>query len=323
MVVDTRWAVAILRAIPGSLLVLTFIADWLGLVTIERTWLAGLIFLVGTMPLLWVTRLIEWRAVYLGLGQLVVGTLDLASCGVGWANQGVLAGWLAVAAAVLALALWGVGVSSRRFKLSAFYTEPCFHTAFALTVGAFVAALNARYLGRESYVLAAAALGLNVVVTMLLARTWRAAELTYAAVFHFVAATYLVLFSVGKNDPAMAYVLGLVAMIEAIVLWAIGFGCRRARDSWTAACARPLYHWTVGLTCAARSALRSVIGGARPGGVFVPLDRQEPAACGMALRHGRRSARRPCYFRWLGQLPRIELVGWGRSRHSCSPGWVS
>ena len=56
-------------------------------------------------------------------------------------------------------------------------------------------------LGREAYPLAAAALGLNVLVTMLLARTWRTAELTYVAVFHFVTATYLVLFSVGKNDP--------------------------------------------------------------------------------------------------------------------------
>ena len=52
---------------------------------------------------------------------------------------------------------------------------------------------------------------------MLLAWTWRTAELTYAAVFHFVTATYVVLFSVGNNDPWMAYVLGLAAVIEAIV----------------------------------------------------------------------------------------------------------
>ena len=90
-------------------------------------------------------------------------------------------------------------------------------------VGAYVVALQSRGLGREAFTLAAAALGLNVLVTMLLAWTWRTAELTYVAVFHFVTATYLVLFSVGKNDPAMAYVLGLAAVVEAIMLWGSGF----------------------------------------------------------------------------------------------------
>ena len=83
---------------------------------------------------------------------------------------------------------------------------------------------------------------------MLLGADMAQAELTYAAVFHFVTATYLVLFSVGKNDPAMAYVLGLAAVVEAIVLWGIGFVCQRVRDTWTIECARPLFHWAVLLT---------------------------------------------------------------------------
>ena len=141
LVVDTRWAVAILRAIPGSLLVLTFIADWLGLVTIEHTWLAGLIFLARN----------DAALVGDATDRVAAACLPRAGPACGrharpgvmrrrLGQPGVLAGWLAVAAAVLGLALWGVGVGSRRFKLSAFYTEPCFHTAFALTVGAFVAA---------------------------------------------------------------------------------------------------------------------------------------------------------------------------------------
>ena len=57
----------------------------------------------------------------------------------------------------------------------------------------------------------------------------------------------------------MAYVLGLAAVIEAIVLWGIGFVCQRVRDAWTNDCARPLYHWAVLLTGVAVLAQRSLI----------------------------------------------------------------
>ena len=201
-----RWAGTFLAAIPRSTIVLTAIADWLGLVSINETWRTGLVFLLGSAALLGTTRLLRHQAlVYLGLAQLVAGTLDLTSCAAGWNNAAMLAGWLAVSTALLALALWLVGVAARRAGISEFYTEPCFHTAFALTVGAYVLALYARSLGRGAYPLAAAALGMNVLVTMLLAHAWRQAKLTYVAVFHLVTATYLVLFSVGNNDPAMAY----------------------------------------------------------------------------------------------------------------------
>src|SRR6202034_2694224 len=109
---------------------------------------------------------------------------------------------------------------------SDFYSEPCFHTACFLMIGAYVAAVVARGLGREAYLLAAATLGVNVLVT----------------------AIYLVLFSVGNNDPNLAYVLGLAAVSQAIALWGIGFVCERVRDAWTKDCARPLYHWAVLLT---------------------------------------------------------------------------
>ncbi len=283
-------------------------ADWLGFLSIERTWLAGLVFLLGSASLLWATRLVRQQTlVYLGLAQLVAGTLDLSSCAAGWNDPALLAGWLAVTGAVLGLALWAAGVASRRLKLSEFYTEPCFRTAFALMVGAYVVALQARGLGREAYPLAAAALGLNVLVTMLLARTWRTAELTYVAVFHFVTATYLVLFSVGKNDPAMAYVLGLAAVVEAIVLWGIGFVCQRVRDTWTNECARPLYHWAVLLTClAVPLSDRSSVVLALVGLSFLLTVKSLPRAEWLYGTVAALAA--ACYFRWLSQLPRIELV---------------
>ena len=156
----------------------------------------------GIGAFLWTTRLVGWRTlVYLGLALLVAGTLDLSSWTAGWGNSALLAGWLAVTAALLGLALWSAGVAVRRFGLSGFYSEPCFHAAFALTVGVIHRGPRRRILGREAYRLGTAALGSNVIVTMLLARTWRTAELTYAAVFHLVTATYVVLFSVGNNDP--------------------------------------------------------------------------------------------------------------------------
>ena len=97
------------------------------------------------------TRLVRRQTlVYLGLAQLVAGTLDLASCAAGWNNAALLAGWLAVTGALLGLALWAAGVASRRLKLSGFYTEPCFRTAFALMVGAYVVALRRAVSGSRS-----------------------------------------------------------------------------------------------------------------------------------------------------------------------------
>ena len=307
-VVSSQWVGTIVAAIPRSVIVLTFVADLLGLLSIEHTWLAGLVLLLGSVPMLWVTRLDRQQTfVYLGLAQLVAGVLVLSSCAAGWNDPVMLAGWLAITGSLLGLALWAAGAASRRLKLSAFYTEPCFRTAFALMVGAYVVALESRGLGREAYLLAVTALGLNVLVTMLLARTWRTAELTYVAVFHFVTATYLILFSVGKNDPAMAYVLGMAAVVEAIVLWAIGIGCHRVRDTWTNECARPLYHWAVLLTClAVPLSDRSFVVLALVSVSFLMTVKSLPR---VEWLYGTVAAlAAACYFRWLSQLPRIELV---------------
>ena len=147
--------------------------------------------------------------------------------------------------------------------------------------------LGARILARDAYPLCAVALAANTVVTMLLAYTWRRAELTYAAVFHFVAATYLILFSVGQNDPRMAFVLGLVAVIEAIVFWTIGFVCQRTRtclDQGLCLAARSLGDRA---DRGGRSSLRSFAPGAGAGGDFVLAHGQEPASRRMAVWDGR------------------------------------
>ena len=138
---NSRWVGTLLTAISRSAVVLTLVADGLGLMSIERTWLGGLVFLLGIGPLLWVTRLVRRPLlVYLGMAQLVAGTLDLASCAVGWNDPALLAGWLAVTGALLGLALWAVGMVSRRFGLSEFYLEPCTQSVWVLTGSAMIAA---------------------------------------------------------------------------------------------------------------------------------------------------------------------------------------
>ena len=133
-----------------------------------------------------------------------------------------------------------------------------------LTAGGLGLAIGSRFMAVSAYRFGVIALALNAIVTMLLARTLRQAGLTYAAVFHVVTATYLVLFSVGNNDPRMAFVLGLAAVVEAIVFWAVAFGCETLGGDWVRSCTRPLYHWTValailGILLSDRSAVTMVV----------------------------------------------------------------
>jgi tetratricopeptide (TPR) repeat protein len=307
--VDSLWTGTFLSAIPRFVIALTVIADCFGLVEIDVARSSGLVFLLGTACFLWTTR--HFRritVVYLGLAQFVVGTLVLVSWLIAGYGDSIQAGWLAVTAAAIAATLWITGVRARRAGISEFYTGPCFNATLAVTVGVFALAIEARNIGRDAYQLSTLALVSNTLITMLLAYTWRRAELTYAAVFHFVAATYLVLFSVGNNDPRMAYVLGFVAVIEAIVFWTIGFACLRVRHDWTNACALPLDHWAIVLTGAAvLLSDRSPLVLALVAISFLLMVKSRPhvewlygtvAALGAA-----------CYFAWLSSLSRVSLIG--------------
>ena len=308
-VTNCKWADTFLVAIPRSTIVLTAIADWLGLLSIHETWLTGLVFLVGFASLLVTTRLLRNQAlVYFGSAQLVAGTLDLTWYMAGWDNSATTAGWMAVSTAVLALAIWIVAATARRAGVSEFYTEPCLQSTFVLTLAAFALAFYARYLGRGAYPLATAALGMNVMLTMLLAHSWREVRLTYIAVAYLVAATYLILFSVGKNDPRMAYVLGLSAVVEAMVLWGIGLVCRDRGSAWLKECARPLYHSAVFLTVLAipladRSSAVLALVSLSALLTVKSLPRTEWLYGSIA------ALLAACYLRWLPDASRIELIG--------------
>ena len=194
-------------------------------------------------------RLVHRQAiVYIGLAHLTAAALDLTWWAGATAHTDIRLAWVGLAAAVLALVLGIAAVALRRTRLSAFYTEPCLETAFLLTVIAFIVALDARYLGREAFRLGVATLATNAAVSVLLLATWRRAELAYAGVFHVVVATYLVLFSTGHNDPAMAYILGLVAVVEALLLWVGSLLCAPVSHPVVKGCAGPLSHWAVFMT---------------------------------------------------------------------------
>ena len=109
-------------------------------------------------------------------------------------------------------------------------------------------ALAARIESRPAFILAASALAIDGVLLFLIGGVRRWAVLTYPAITSIVTASYVVLLSVGKGDPAMAYVLGLNAVLQALVLWPIGEVCRRSRGEWTKRYAPPLFHSAVALT---------------------------------------------------------------------------
>ncbi len=302
------WAVTILAAVPRAAIVLSALAVWVDLYDVERTWISGVVWLLASAALLWTTRLNGSRTlVYVGLAFLAIGTFDLSTWTIGWGHPAKLAGWLAVAAAMLALVLWAAAAAGRRIRLAELYTGPCMNVACALTLIAFAGALDARFLGRAAYPHAVAALALNSVATMLIAWSWRAAGLTYAAVVHLVTATYVVIFSVGNNDPLMAYVLGLAAVTEALLLWTIGFGCQRARDAWTSACADPLYNSSLLLTALAIPlADRSPVVLALVGLSFLLAVKSRPRIEWVYAAIGSLGA--AAYLRWLSHSPRIELI---------------
>ena len=105
----------------------------------------------------------------------------------------------------------------------------------------------------------------------------------------------------------MAYVLGLNAVLQALVLWPIGEVCRRSRGEWTRRYAAPLFHSAVALTflavvpayaspvtmvLVAVSFLLAIKGLPSAGWIY-------PAAAAIGLAF---------YLPWLSHLPRPGLL---------------
>jgi hypothetical protein len=237
-----------LLIISRSAIGLTLIADYLAYSDEGGTWVRGVVWCLGGVSLLGVTRRIrEIGLVYAGLLQFISGGLALSYWALPFDRAGAATASLAVTSASLALILWMASVGARRRGLSDFYASPCLNASLGLTAVVLGLAVGSRLMSRDAYRLGVLALAMNAAVTLLLSATWRRFELVYAAIVHVVVATYIVLFSVGDNDPRMAYVLGLAAVVEAIAFWWIGFACERGRAARLLPHAGPLFHATVAL----------------------------------------------------------------------------
>jgi tetratricopeptide (TPR) repeat protein len=294
--------------IPPFVVVLSFLADALAWHGLGAYWWTGLVYLMAALGLLWSSRLVrEPLLVYLGLWHAVAAGLDLSRWLIPWQGTGLLCGWLAVSLALTALGLWAAGVVGRKCRLDAIYWAPCLNTALGLTIGVAGLAIAGRLLARNAFLLCSVALFLDCVIYVLLSRSRQWAGLLYPAVASFTTASYVILLSVGTPDPANAYILGLNAVAQGLILWVLGDLSRRFADAWLRGCTRPLFHSALALTVLTIPfAYRSPVTMSLVALSFLLTVKSLPstrwiyptaAAIGAAV-----------YFPWLSQLSRIEFL---------------
>lgn len=181
----------------------------------------------GAAALLWSTRLRKVaRLVDLSLALATSSALCFTAWRVGWSSFGSGLAWLALTTAAVSLAFWIAARLAAGRDALALHVGPLLRASAALTWPVFVLAVIGPIDTQRSFPVGVAALGLNAVVLVLLALVRRQPGLTYRAVVSGVIAVYVVLFSVGKGDPEMAYVLGLAAVLQALALSGLGFACR-------------------------------------------------------------------------------------------------
>ena len=216
------------RAIPQFVIVTALLVVFSQLALPGEHWSECLVFALGALVFLGAAQVLRHRwLVDLSLASTVVTVGSLAWWVAPHGNGGLLAGWEGIVAGSLALAFWALAMLDRRFGKAEFHEGPCLQWGLLLTVVAFGLAVEARLLSRDAFGPGVAALLLDCVAILLIGRAWRSASLTYYAIAAFVAATYVWLLSVGEPDPRNAHVLGLVAVILALVFWFKGLVCRR------------------------------------------------------------------------------------------------
>ena len=162
----------------------------------------------------------------LGMALAVVAVLSFTAWRINTADFGHWIAWLALAAAGCSFVLRGIGwYCAGRGDLD-LYARPGIRASLILSWSIVPAALLGVVVSRRSYPLSVAALGLNAATLVLLAGNLRRARLTYRGLFSVVLAVYVLVLSIGRADPAMQYVLGLVAVLLALVFSTIGFVVR-------------------------------------------------------------------------------------------------
>ena len=307
-VLDRSRARMFAALIPSFVIVSSFLADAMAWMNLEEFRWSGLILLLAAVGLLWASRFVrESILVYAGLWHAVAAVSCLSRSLYAWNGDALLVGWMAVTLALTALALWLASLGARRCRLEDIYRVPCLNTALGLTGVVFVMAVNARVMSREAFGLGAPALLLDALVCLLIATSRRWSWLIYATVACFAAASYLILLSAEKPDPNKAYVLGLNAVVQGLVVWVFGDVCRRLRNSWLQACGAAPFSLGPDPDGRGDPARVSIASDDGPGGRLVLVDRQKPARRGMDL-PGPGRHRRRALFPWLSRLSLVELI---------------
>lgn len=306
---DTAAALVFSSALPAFALMMTVT----GVVLAICDWIPGgtsaAVLGLAALTMFWQTRTYRDAApVHAGIGLAVASALVFCSWTVGWADQGVGLGWLAFTAAFAGLLLWCAGMFVRGRAGMALFDGPCWMWASALTGATFALAVCGRAGSRAAFSIAAPALLLNTLACVLLAVVRRLPGWTFAAVGSLVTGVYVVLLSVGRPDPRLAYVLGLVAVVLAIVLWVVGWLCRhRLSPEWERVFALPLSVSSLALTVLAiPPAYHSPVSMVLVSVAFLLISKSFPraewlyptlAALGCAV-----------YFAWLDGVSRSHLV---------------
>ena len=294
--------------IPTFVIVASFLADSMAWMNVDAIRWCGFLLILAAAGLLWSSRFVRDAVlVYVGLWHAVAGLACVSDSLHVWNSDARQVGWLALTLALIALALWIASLAARRSRLGDIYWVPCLNTALGLTAVVFVLAVNARLMAREAFALSTLALVLDSLVCLLIATTRRWPELIYATVASFVAASYMILLSWEHPDPKMAYVLGLNAVIEGLVVWVLGDICRRLKNPWPQACALPLFHSALILTTLAiPPAYQSPVTMSLVAVSFLLTVKSLPdaawiypalAAVGAAM-----------YFPWLAHLTRVDQI---------------
>jgi hypothetical protein len=185
-----------------------------------------------------------WLAAY--------AALSLTDLRIGYVGDaGVEVGNFALTAAGAALVVCAAGIVARRVFRSDFYPVPCFDTVGHLAWFAAALAVAGSVASNRAYPLTAPALATCTAALLLLTTARPFPSLTYRAIASSVLAVYVVIFSLGKGSPETAHVPGLIAVVLAIGLQALGFAGRAragAHEDWEWLYLKPLFRSALVLT---------------------------------------------------------------------------
>ena len=191
----------------------------------ENSQAVAFTFSASAVAMLWSTRLRS-------LDIRVHAASILAVCAVFsftvtfFPNDPRILGVQALASVILALAFLAAWRSCSNRPDFSLYRQPFLQAASVLTLLVFGLAIFGTVSESVAYRVSAGALVLNIVPILILAEIRRGTLHTFRAIASGVVSVYVVALTIGDRNPENAYLLGLIAIILALFLSAIGFAFR-------------------------------------------------------------------------------------------------